>query len=73
VLTALADQLGLNIRQFTDDMQSETCQNTLLEEIAFCRDINIHSFPSLVLNQGKSYTSLDIDYNNSKKILNQIL
>ena len=73
VLLSLAEQLGLNTQQFSDDIESEVCQNALLKEIEFCRDINISSFPSLVLKQGKSYTSLDIDYNNSKKILNQIL
>lgn len=73
VLIGLAEQLGLDTRQFVDDIQSEVCQKILLEEIEFCREINITSFPSLVLKQGKSYTSLEIDYNNSKKILDQIL
>jgi putative protein-disulfide isomerase len=73
VLVALAEQLGLDTRQFVDDIQSEVCQNVLLEEIEFCREINISSFPSLVLKQGKSYTSLDIDYNSSTFILSQIL
>lgn len=73
VLVGLAEQLGLDTRQFVDDIQSEVCQKILLEEIEFCREINITSFPSLVLKQGKSYTSLEIDYNNSKKILDQIL
>ena len=73
VLVGLAEQLGLDTRQFVDDIQSEVCQKILLEEIEFCREINITSFPSLVLNQGKSYTSLDIDYNSSTFILNQIL
>jgi putative protein-disulfide isomerase len=72
VLIRLAEQLGLNVHKFTDDIQSEVCQNTLLKEIEFCRDINTHSFPSLVLKQGESYTSLDIDYNDSENILNQI-
>ena len=72
VLSALAEQLGLDTRQFLDDIQSELCQKTLLDEIEFCREINISSFPSLVLKQGKSYTSLDIDYNSSTFILNQI-
>lgn len=73
VLISLAEKLGLDEKQFADDIQSELCQNTLLKEIEFCRDINISSFPGLVLKQGKSYTSIDIDYNNSKKILDQIL
>ena len=65
VLVALAEQLGLDTRQFMDDIQSAFCQKILLEEIEFCREINISSFPSLVLKLGKSYTSLDIDYNSS--------
>ncbi len=73
VLVGLAEQLGLNTRQFFDDIQSEACQNMLLEEIKFCREINIYSFPGLVIKQGKSYTSLDIDYNSSAYILSQIL
>lgn len=73
VLVSLAGQLGMDTQQFSDDIQSEVCQNNLLKEIEFCRNIDIKSFPSLVLKQGKSYTSLDIDYNNSKKILKQIL
>ena len=73
VLVALAEQLGLDTRQFVDDIQSEVCQNVLLEEIEFCREINIFSFPSLVIKQGESYTPLDIDYNSSTNILRQIL
>jgi len=72
VLVGLADQLGLDTQQFADDIQSEVCQNVLSKEIEFCRNINMDSFPGLVLKQGNSYTSLDIDYNNSKKILEQI-
>ena len=73
VLAALAEQLGLDRRQFVDDIQSEACQNILSGEIELCREINISSFPSLVLKQGKSYTSLDIDYNSSRFILSQIV
>ena len=72
VLAALSEQLGLDRRQFVDDMQSQVCQKILLEEIEFCREINISSFPSIVLKQGESCTSLDIDYNSSRFILNQI-
>ena len=73
VLAALAEQLGLDRRQFVDDIQSEVCQNILSGEIEFCREINISSFPSLVLKQGKSYTSLEIDYNSSRFIFSQIV
>ena len=73
VLTKLAEDIGLDAHLFAEDIVSSQCNKKLLEEIKFCRDINISSFPSLVLKQGKSYTLLDIDYNNSKLILNQIV
>lgn len=73
VLINLAGQLGLDSQQYSDDIQSKACQNILSKEIEFSRYINIESFPSLVLKQEKSYTSLDIDYIDSKKILAQIL
>ena len=73
VLVGLAEQLGLNTRQFYHDIQSDVCQNVLSDEIKFCREINVYSFPSLVLKQGKTYTYLDIDYNSSANILSQIL
>lgn len=73
VLTNLAGESGLDAQRFSDDIQSKVCQNNLSKEIEFCRYIDIESFPSLVLKQGKSYTSLDIDYTNSKKITAQIL
>jgi putative protein-disulfide isomerase len=72
VLIQLADKIGLDRQRFTADIQSQACQNMFLEEIQLCRDINTHSFPSLVLKQGKSYTLLDLDYTNSNIILNQI-
>ena len=73
VLLELSGKLGLDVRQFTDDIQSELCQNALLKEIEFCRSIDVNSFPGLVLKHGKSYASIDINYNNSKNILDQII
>jgi predicted transcriptional regulator len=45
----------------------------LLEEIEFCRDINVFSYPGLVLMQDNTVTHIDIDYNSSRNILSQIL
>ena len=72
VLIDIAVSIGLDRQRFYDDIRSEACESQLQDEIQQCRDLDVYSFPSLVLKQGKSYTSLDIDYNNSKKILQQI-
>ena len=73
VLVSLAEQLGLDTQQFSDDMQSEVCQDVLLKEIELCRDIGVHSFPSLVLKQGISHTSKRLITITVRKLLSQIL
>ncbi len=72
VLIKIAGQLGLDEKYFSRDIKSAICKKILLDDIKLCRNINISSFPSLVLKHGKSYTLLHIDYTNSKIILNQI-
>lgn len=72
VLVNLAEKIGLEVKQFSVDIQSENCQNNLLQEVKHCRDIGVSSFPGLVLKKGESYVLLDLDYNNSKTILDQI-
>lgn len=72
VLINLAEQIGLDVKQFTVDIRSENCQNKFIQELKHCRDIGVSSFPSLVLKKDESYVVLDLDYNNSKTILDQI-
>lgn len=72
VLVNLAEKIGLDVKQFAVDIRSENCQNILLQEVKHCRDIGVSSFPGLVLKKGESYVLLDLDYNNSKTILDQI-
>ena len=72
VLVNLAKKIGLDVKQFAVDIRSDNCQNNLLQEVKHCRDIGVSSFPGLVLKKGESYVVLDLDYNNSKTILDQI-
>ncbi len=72
VLLNLAEQIGLDVKQFAVDIRSENCQNNLLQEIKYCRDIGVSSFPSLLLKKGGASVVLDLDYNNSEVILDQI-
>ena len=72
VLITLADKIGLDSEQFAKDIVSDDCQNALMTEIEFCRNIYAHSFPSLVLKQAESYAFINVDYNDSASILSQI-
>ncbi len=73
ILICLAGDIGLNTTVFTADITSELCMNDLLKEITFSRNIDVHSFPSLVLKQEKSHLLLELDYNNFRNILDQII
>jgi putative protein-disulfide isomerase len=73
VLIDIAVSIGLDRQRFIDDISSDECESQLQKEIQQCRDLDVFSFPSLVLKQGKSCTLLDIDYNDKKVILDQIL
>ncbi len=73
-LIALADKLGLNVKQFSDDIKSQACQDRLLQQLNHCREMGVYSFPSMVLkNQNEAATLLQIDYNDSQKIIDQIV
>ncbi len=72
-LINIAKNTGLDEHIFVDDIQSATCQKVLFEEIQICRQLNMQSFPGLVLKQGELCTLIKIDYTDSKKILAQIL
>ena len=77
VLKALADKIGLDTLQFIEDINSESCQSSLLEEIIFSRELGVYSFPSLVLDahpgQDESLGTININYNDSKEIVEQII
>jgi putative protein-disulfide isomerase len=73
VLISLAKTLDLDIKQFTHDLNSESTQQQLLDDIALMQSMGVSSFPSLVLQTTNGIKSITIDYNNPKLILNQII
>jgi putative protein-disulfide isomerase len=73
VLISLAKTLDLDIKQFTHDLNSESTQQQLLDDIALMQSMGVSSFPSLVLQTTNRIKSITIDYNNPKLILNQII
>ena len=73
VLISLAKTLDLDIKQFTQDLNSEPTQQLLSNDIALMQSMGVSSFPSLVLQTTNRIKSITIDYNNPKLILNQII
>jgi len=61
-LIELADELGLEVERFKQDITSADTQQQLEKEIAQSRELFAESFPSLVLQVGSSNWQVPIDY-----------
>ena len=73
VLISLAKMLDIDITQFTQDLNSESTQQLLSDDIALMQSLVVSSFPSLVLKTADTIKPISIDYNNADFILNQII
>jgi len=61
-LIELADELGLEVERFKQDITSVDTQQQLEKEIALSQELFAESFPSLVLQVGSSSWQVPIDY-----------
>jgi len=71
-LCDLAKKIGLNIKEFIDDIKSEEINKQLSEEISLTKNLGVDSFPSLVLKIGAKNYPIALDYNHSDIILEHI-
>jgi putative protein-disulfide isomerase len=72
-LIELAKTLDIDIKQFTHDLNFESTQQQLLDDIALMQTLGVSSLPSLVLKIGTDLKSINIDYNDADLILAQII
>lgn len=71
-LVSLAEQLGLEIAQFEQQLNAEQTQQVLQQQIDFARRIGADSFPSLYLLHRQDYHGIVLDYNHADVILEHI-
>ena len=72
VLIDLADKLGLDTEQFSNDLSSAETQEELMSEIQFSRELGTQGFPSLIFETKNSRKLLSLDYNYPDAILKQL-
>ena len=72
-LVTLAEEIGLDPRQFALDIDSDAVESMLTSDISFCRKQDVSSFPALVLADDKQYFHIHIDYTHPEKILDQVI
>lgn len=71
-LIALAVELDLDVQRFADDLVSIEIENELQRNFSLRQDLNVHAFPSLVLAQGGTLTSIGVDYESHVLMLDAI-
>ena len=72
MLAGLANELGLDVELFKQDIASADTQQKLEKEMALSRELYVENFPSLVLQVGKSNWQVPIDYLNMLPMLKLI-
>lgn len=71
-LIEIASELQLDMKKFSVALNSDAVNQQLQEEINFSRGMFVETFPSLVLETGKSCPPILINYNNYRPMLESI-
>ena len=71
-LSDLATELGLNRRLFVDEFGSMQTATELQRQLTLRRQLNVWSFPSLVLQQTSRLTAIKHDYHDHQATLAEI-
>ena len=71
-LISLAKNIGLDEKNFEENLNSQKIKNDLQIEINFRRSLNVNSFPSLVLKYKKELYPINVKFNDYKSMLEQI-
>lgn len=71
-LVELAGEIGLDVKQFANDLQSDAIENRLQEQVAMARRWPISGFPSLVLELAGDKLPIALDYHDSSTTLADI-
>ena len=72
VLIALAREIGLDPDVFARELNSESCNSRLKQELLLRRRLGVSSFPSLVMSYKNTLADIPIDYTNAENILRSL-
>ncbi|PKH04479.1 DsbA family protein [Psychromonas sp. MB-3u-54] len=68
----LAKELGLNIKQFSEDLSSEKLENEFKQQLALAGRLPIQGFPSMVLSHQGNLHPIALDYQDHRGALAQV-
>lgn len=73
VLLQLAEELDLEMIRFSADLNSNETEKKLQQEISLSQELYIESYPSLAIKLGSALHNIDINYNSSHSMHEEIL
>jgi putative protein-disulfide isomerase len=73
VLVSLSEAIGLDSTLLSTDINAQWCRDELQEEMNFCREMGVYSFPSLILEKDGKRILLDLDYHAFRPMFEQIM
>ena len=62
ILIEIAEKFGLNTSQFKQDLHSELTKEELEKDFSMCQQLNVRSYPTLMLEQNDEYSVLANGY-----------
>ena len=72
VLIKIADEIGLDIDVFSEDLTGDECKKIFEKELLLTKKLAVNGFPGLVLLNKSVLVNIHIDYTNQSYILKQI-
>lgn len=72
-LIELAGEIGLDPAVFAHHLADPDTQQELNSQIELGRGLRVRGFPALILQQGQSYSEIDLDYADAASSLDDIL
>ena len=72
-LIELAEEIGLNQKQFSEDLHSHELNELLIQEIKTARKLQLNSFPSFLLVKNQQAIRIQHDYHDASLVLDRII
>lgn len=68
----LAEELGMNVQQFENDLSGKLLEGELDDQLSFKEAMGVYSYPTLMLEVNGIFTEVELDYQSTEPTLRSI-
>ena len=68
----LAEELGMNVQQFENDLSSKLLESELADQLGFKEAMGVFSYPTLMLEVNGIFSEVELDYHSTDATLRSI-